>query len=122
MTTTSEPPTTVDTQLRAFITIDPRLRERISAAVYNARWNDPSSTAEQLQAPVPIDDLARAVASNATIFAKVKAALPDNSANPSEAIRIGVVDSDLEYVLLAADGTGAVDRLKQQEVTPLEER
>ena len=66
----------LDTALMYAISSDAGLRNRIGAVVMGVRWNG-TGTGAVLTAPVPVDALAWAVATNPTIFATVKAALAE---------------------------------------------
>lgn len=72
------------------------LKNRIEALVRSHWWNDP---AVDPAAPVPLGDLAWAVAANPTILAAVTAAIVDG--NIGAAVD-QIAEGDLEFVVLQA--------------------
>jgi hypothetical protein len=87
------------------------IRRRAIAVVQNARWDDEK---EDVTAPIEIDALMWAVATNNTVMGKVKDALdaaPEgDEANIDRAIMAGVEDGDLTYIIT----TVAMPRLEKK--------
>lgn len=73
------------------------LRQRIEGIVRNSWWNAESVRPER---PIPVEDLAWAVASNATILGSITTYMNGDDTKFGEAVD-SVSDNDLEYVVLS---------------------
>jgi len=86
------------------------IRNRAIAVVQNARWDDETAN---VVAPIEIDAIMWAVATNNTVMNKVKAALdsaPEGDENNIDrAIMSGVEDNDLTFIIT----TVALPRLER---------
>lgn len=78
------------------------LRQRIEAVVREAWWVASGDYAKSPAGAIPTNDIAWAVATNATACANVKSWMedPENTGRIDEAVEACIPDSDLEYIVL----------------------
>lgn len=92
--------TVSELNLMADIQAHPNIRGRVTAAVMNARWDNPNGN---VQGKIPLDDIMWAIATSDIVMAKVKAALESaeeaDRRNADRAILIGVEDQDIMDII-----------------------
>lgn len=87
-----------DSDRAAQIQASPELRRRLEAIMRTVWWND---DAADPRAPIPLDDLAWACASNPTIAAAVEAREQLDGGNNAVPLGIyDVSDNDLKYIVV----------------------